>query len=208
MINDKKAVKLRCGLIKFKNHFKQLTVPFKIYVDFESLLKGVRNSNKNNSTSYAEKYQDHIPCSFVYKVVCINDRFSKPVVLYRRKHAFYRFIEAVLEEYRYCKKAIRKNFNKNLVMFAEDEERFQSSNKMFDAGDNKVGNHCHLTGKYTGSAHLSCNINIRLTKNVSVIFHKLKGYESHLIMQEIGKFNVEVSVIPNVLEKYMAITIS
>ena len=93
-------------------------------------------------------------------------------------------------------------------MFAEDEERFQSSNKMFDAGDNKVGNHCHLTGKYTGSAHLSCNINIRLTKNVSVIFHYLKGYESHLIMQEIGKFDVEVSVIPNRLEKYMAITIS
>ena len=79
VINDKKAVKLRCGLIKFKNHFKQLTVPFKIYVDFESLLKGVRNSNKNNSTSYTEKYQDHIPCSFVYKVVCINDRFSKLV---------------------------------------------------------------------------------------------------------------------------------
>ena len=36
-------------------------------------------------TSYTEKYQDHIPCRFAYKVACIDDKFSKPVVLYRGK---------------------------------------------------------------------------------------------------------------------------
>ena len=36
-INGKQTVKLRTGSIKFKNHFKQLAVPFKIYADFESL---------------------------------------------------------------------------------------------------------------------------------------------------------------------------
>ena len=40
-INGKQTVKLKSS-IKFKNHFKQLTVPFKIYADFESILKGVR----------------------------------------------------------------------------------------------------------------------------------------------------------------------
>ena len=42
-INDKQSVKLRSGSIKFKNYFKQLAVPFKIYSDFESL-KGVKRS--------------------------------------------------------------------------------------------------------------------------------------------------------------------
>ena len=50
-INIKKTVKLKSGSIKFKNHFKQLAVPFKIYADFKSLLKGVKSSDKHNNTS-------------------------------------------------------------------------------------------------------------------------------------------------------------
>ena len=47
-----------------------------------------------------------------------------------------------------------------------------------------------------------------MTKKVPVIFHNLKGYDSHLIMQEIGKFDVKIGVIPSGLEKYMAFTIN
>ena len=79
---------------------------------------------------------------------------------------------------------------------------------MLDVGDNKVRDHRHITGKYRGSAHWSCNIHLKLTKKVPVIFHNLKGYDIHLIMQEIGKFDVKVSVIQNGLEKYMAFTIN
>ena len=39
-------------------------------------------------------------------------------------------------------------------------------------------------------------------------FHKKYCYGSHLIIQEIGKFDVKVSVITNVLEKYMTFTIN
>ena len=103
IINGKQSVKLKSGSISFKNYFKQLPVPFKIYADFECLLEGVKSSYTNNC-SYAEKYQSHIPCSFTYKVVCVDDKFSKEIVLYRRKNAVHRFIEAILEEYDYCKK--------------------------------------------------------------------------------------------------------
>ena len=58
------------------------------------------------------------------QIVCIDDRFSKPVVLYRGKSAVNKFIEAILEEYDYCKEAIKKHFNKNLVMSLEDEKSF------------------------------------------------------------------------------------
>ena len=81
-------------------------------------------------------------------------------------------------------------------------------NKLFDIGDNKVRNHDHITGKHRGSAHWSCNINVKLTKNVPVIFHNLKGCDSHLIKQEIGKFDVKVRDIQMVLGKYMDFTIN
>ena len=80
IINSKQSVKLKSGSISFKNYFKQLPVPFKIYADFECILKRVRGSHKNNG-SCTEKYQDHIPSSFAYKVVCIDSKFSKKVNL-------------------------------------------------------------------------------------------------------------------------------
>ena len=44
-----------------------------------------------------KKYQDHVPCSFAYKIVCIDDRFSKSIVVYRGEIAAYEFIK-VLEK--------------------------------------------------------------------------------------------------------------
>ena len=99
-------------------------------------------------------------------------------------------------------------------MSAEDEERFQLSNncwicdKLLDVGYDKVRDHCYITGKYRGSAHWTCNINLKLTKKVPVIFHNLRCYDSHLIMLEIGKFDVKVSVISNGLEKCLAFTVN
>ena len=66
-VNCEQTVKLRSGSIKFKNYFKQLAVPFKIYADFECNAKGVKISDRGDNTSYTEKNQDHIPCSFAYK---------------------------------------------------------------------------------------------------------------------------------------------
>ena len=127
---------------------------------------------------------------FLMKLL-FDDKFSKLAVLYRGKNAMNAFIGATIEEFEYCKKIIKKHFNKNLVMSAELEERFQLSNKcwvcdkLFDAGDNKVRDYYHVTGKYSGSAHWSCNINLMLTKKILDIFYNLRGYVSHLIMQEI-----------------------
>ena len=37
-----------------------------------------------------------------------------------------------------------------------------------------------------------------------MIFHNLKGYDSHLIFSVPHKFSLKINVIPNGLEKYMA----
>ena len=49
---------------------------------------------------------------------------------------------------------------------------------------------------------------LTLNKKVPAIFHNLKGYDNNLIINEIGKFNVKVDVIPNRLEKYMVVTMN
>ena len=128
-----------------------------------------------------KKCHEHVPCSFAYKVVCIDDKFSKPIVVYRGTNAAYEFIRAILEEHKYCKKIVKKHFNKNLIMTEEEEHLFQESNycwickKLIDNDDEKVRDHCHVTGKFRGAAHWDCNINFQLTKKVPVIFHNLKG---------------------------------
>ena len=59
---------------------------------------------------------------------------------------------------------MRKHFNRNLIMTKEENEQFQSNNicwiceKLID--DEKVRDHCHMTGKFRGAAHWSCSINI------------------------------------------------
>ena len=67
---------------------KQIPVPFKIYADFECILRKVDIIECDSNSSYTRKYQDHISCSFGYKVVCVDNKCSKKVVLYRGKMLF------------------------------------------------------------------------------------------------------------------------
>ena len=78
---------------------------------------------------------------------------------------------------------------------------------MIDLEDNKVRDYCHITGKYRGPAHWSCNISLKISEKVPVIFRSLRGYNSHLIFKELSKCDCEISVIPNGLEKYMSFTL-
>ena len=80
-----------------------------------------------------------------------------------------------------------------------EEKGFEQSNicwicsKLFEISDEKVRDYSHISGKYRGAAHWSCNINLKITKKVSEIFQKLKGYGSHLIFNKLSKFNVKIS---------------
>ena len=86
-------------------------------------------------------------------------------------------------------------------MTKEDNEDFKNSTKccIFDNDyiDNyvKVRDHCHITGKYRRSARSDGNINLKLNHKISIVFHNLKNYDSHLTMQELGKFSLKINVI-------------
>ena len=107
LITGAQNVKLEKGFIEFKNYSRQIHVPFKIYADFERLLKNVDCGIDNDCFSNTRKYQDHVPCSFAYKLVCIDDKFSKDFLFYRRKNAVYKFIQCIFQKYSYCRRVIK-----------------------------------------------------------------------------------------------------
>ena len=82
-------------------------------------------------------------------------------------------------------------------MTKEDNEDFKNSTKCcicdndYIDNDVKVRDHCPITEKYRGSAYRVCNINLKLNHKIPVVFHNLKKYDSDLIMQELGKFNLK-----------------
>ena len=103
IVNGCQNVKLEKGFTELKNFNKQIPVPFKIYADFEFLLKSVDCGVDNDCFSYTSEYQDHVPCSFAYKLVCVDNKFSKNVVLYRGKNAVKKFLMCIFKEYESCR---------------------------------------------------------------------------------------------------------
>ena len=57
-----------------------------------------------------------VACSYGYKLVCVDEKSSKPFKKYLGKYAVYSVINNMIEESRYCNKVIKKHFNKELVM--------------------------------------------------------------------------------------------
>ena len=244
-INGKQAIKMpeKGDKVYFKNHHKQLSVPFVIYADFEAITEKVSGCQPSNEKSYTEAYQKHTDCGFGYKVVCcyddliqsqtdqLNDKvvnkYTKPVQIYRGKNAVYKFMENMLEEVNWCKQTMKKQLKKTLIMTKENETDFQKAIKChicdikYTNKDIRVRDHCHITGKFRGSAHQDCNLKLKINPDnikIPVIFHNLRGYDSHFIMQQIGKIAKEhtytnkkgekiemnINCIPNNMEKYMA----
>ena len=230
-VNGTQAVKMPDkdnNTLKFNNSHKELPVPFVIYADFEAITEKISSCQPNNNKSYTEVYQKHTDCGYGYKIVCCyDDKYSKPATTYRGKKAVYKFMEDMLEEVKYCKNVMKKEFNKPLKMTKDDEEKFQKAeechicDKKYTDKDIRVRDHCHITGKYRGSAHQKCNLKLRVNPEeikIPVIFHNLRGYDSHFIMQEIGEIvkkhtytnkkgkdtQMNINAIPNNMEKYMA----
>ena len=226
IINGKQAINMPKkgeNILKYTNHHKQQAVPFVIYADFEAITEKIQRCQPNNDKSYTKAYQKHTDCGYGYKVVCCyDDKYTKPINIYRGERAVYEFMEKMLEEVKYCKNIMKKEFNKQLIMTDNDELSFKLEQKCHICEESykdkevRVRDHCHITGKYRGSAHQDCNLKLRLNPEeikIPVIFHNLRGYDSHFIMQEIGAIvkkhtyggkQMNINAIPNNMEKYMS----
>ena len=106
---------------------------------------------------------------------------------------------------------MKKHFNKNLIMSIEEEEQFEKTNMYWICNklieNDKGRDHCHITCGYRGAAHWNCNVNMKISKKLPILFHNFREYDSHLIIKELSKFNCSINVIPNGLGKYMSFSL-
>ena len=208
--------------VYFHNHQKQLPGPLVIYADLEAITKKIDTCSPPGGKSYTQAYQKHEASGFGYKVVChYNQKYSKPAVIYRDENVIEKFFQHLFEEVKDCQKVISERAKKRLVMTVSDEKDFQNAEKCWicdrkykpDEGENiPVRDHCHMTGKYRGSAHRKCNLKLQISAEkikIPVVFHNLKGYDSHFIIEKLGDIikeePLDINVIATNAEKYMAI---
>ena len=198
--------------LRFKNLHHSEKAPFTIYADFESLIKNMDNCDPDPNKSYTKKYQKHEPVSFCYYIKSFNESvYESRIRSYIKEtpeHAdamdiFIKWLEDDV-------KAIANIKPKKMIFTKEDEKHFNKASDCWicgeELGNDRVRDHCHYTGRYRGPAHNSCNLKYRKPKKISVFFHNLSGYDSHLFIKKLGtpdkKENIDC--IPNNEEKYIS----
>ena len=169
-INGKQMIQMTktSETVKFKIYARKI-----IYAYLKILLIPENNRNQNKDESYTNKYQNHVGCSYNYKLICFDGQFSKFLKSYLGKGAVDKFISSMVKESKYCSCVMKIYLDKEIPLTKEDDKILKDLK------------------------------NVGLNCKRSIVLQNLKNYDGHLVMQELGKFNSKINVIPNGLEKYM-----
>ena len=198
--------------LKFKNFLHSEKAPFAIYADFESLIKPMDNCDPDPNKSYTKKYQKHEPVSFSYYIKSFNESvYESRLRGYIKEKpedpdAMDIFIKCLEEDV----KAIANIEIKQMIFTEEDEKQFNKASNCWICGEylenDTVRDHCHFTGRYRGAAHNKCNLKYKKPNSISVFFHNLAGYDSHLFIKKLGSPDKKENMdcIPNNEEKYIS----
>ena len=199
--------------IKFKNYERSMKVPFVIYADFECFTEEINTCQPNPQNSYTKRYQKHTPSGFCYLVKCFDDNiYKEKLVIYTKNSENDDVAQAFVEHLEKTVKDIYQKFKflKEMIMTKTDKENYANAQRCHiceePLDDDKVRDHCHLTGKFRGAAHNKCNLKYKVPKFIPVIFHNLSGYDSHLFIKNLAVSEEEISCIPNNEEKYISFT--
>ena len=84
--------------VKFKSYTRKIKSLFMICADFKGILIPGNNLKQNPDESYTNKYQNHVGCSYGYKLVYVDDQFSKPFKSYLGHDVFHKLITAMVKE--------------------------------------------------------------------------------------------------------------
>ena len=114
-----------------------------------------------------KKYQDHIVCSYSYKLVCVDDQYSKLDKSYFGEDAIDKFLNDMIKESKYCSKVIE---TKRSWRF-NNSAKYWNCKKAYGNSEVKVKDHDHFTEKYRGSAHQECNLNLSVKKIFFVFYN-------------------------------------
>ena len=197
--------------IKFKNYLYSERAPFAIYADFESILKPLETCKPDPNNSYTLKYQKHEPLSFVYYIKSFDESVYKSTL---RKYVKENeedpdLIDVFINWLEEDVKIISGLGNEPMKITEEEQEQFNQASKCWICEkllnlQDRVRDHCHFTGRYRGAACNICNLKYCKPNNISVFFHNLSGYDSHLFIKKLNTTMGNIDCIPNNEENYIS----
>ena len=197
--------------LKFKNYLYSERAPFAIYADFESIVKPLNTCEPDPNKSYTLKYQKHEPVSFVYYIKSFNESVYKSKLrsYVKENEEDPDVIDVFINWLEEDVKIISELGNEKMIITAEEQEQFNQALNCWICKkklnlDDRVRDHCHYTGRYRGAACNICNLKYRKPNNISVFFHNLTGYDSHLFIKKLGVTEGAIDCIPNNEENYIS----
>ena len=213
--NEEESIKINMPspdtYIKFKNFLYSERAPFAIYADFESLVKPIDNCKPDPNKSYTLKYQKHEPISFVYYIKSFNENVYKSKLrsYVKENEEDPDTIDVFINWLEDDVKIISELGNEKMIITPEEEEQFKQASDCWICKkklnlEDRVRDHCHYTGRYRGAAHNICNLKYSKPNNISVFFHNLTGYDSHLFIKKLGVTAGAIDCIPNNEENYIS----
>ena len=188
----------------FKQYQRVHRIPFVVYAGFECFLSPIDIKVGKGTV----QYQHHTPSGFCCTITCMDDSIYEPkTVLYTMKNdgedVGRKFVESLESDLKDVHDILTTEVP--IQMTNDDETCFNAARDCYACGlelkDDRVRDHCHLTGKYRGAAHSKCNLKMRTPTFVPVLFHNLEGYDSHLFIKSLGG---RISCIPKTDEKYIS----
>ncbi|XP_024893432.1 uncharacterized protein LOC112468467 [Temnothorax curvispinosus] len=195
--------------LSFKNHSRKERLPFVVYADLECVLQKTQPDTEHASYAYQHH---HRVCSIAYYVQCSYDETLSTYRFRCDNDCVAWFVEK-LNGLAHRVKNILSDIACMVDLTRDEWETFHSATKchiceqQFAPDDNKVRDHCHLTGRYRGPAYSTCNLNYKNSHFIPVIFHNLSGYDAHFIIKEIAAaFEGKIDVLPITKKKYISFT--
>lgn len=204
--------------IVFDDYRKMIRKPYVIYADFECLLEPVSSAAPSPSTSFSMSQHEHTPSGFalIDVINCCSKTAQEPgnVHVYRGPDALENFFQQILQHVERYQTVLRQR-NRVLTMRDADRHAHQQAIACHlcgkDLDTDKVADHCHVCGEYVGAAHSICNIQSQMPGDVPVLFHNLRKYDGHLLMQHIGNVAHEhgytIDCIPKGLDDYITFSL-
>ena len=154
-----------------------MRVPFIVYADFESFTPQLSTCQPNPDKSYTKRYQNHTTSGFCYYIKYFDDTLysQEPATFVKEFNdddvagIFIDTLEKNIKEiYEKCK------FPKSMIMTIHDKLVYDNSTLCHicneELGEDRVRDHCHLSGKFSGAAHEICNLKYKVPKFFSVVF--------------------------------------
>ena len=200
--------------LEFKDFHKIVKCPIKIVADFECYQPECGELKGKNS----EYVCDHIPSGYG---ICVMSNHEE---VYKTHYECNTFNGDVAKDFIKKLIEIRDKIDaipsKDMIFTEQDGIAYEGSSTCWickgpfsgkedgrTKGNLKVRDHCHWTGRFRGAAHSKCNLRLREQIFIPVIFHNLKGYDSHLFIRAFHDLEEEPNCIPQNTEKFISFSL-